>query len=268
MQEPSLYSPLPAVVPCPSRILLYISPLPQQWTAPQEHLPFCPHYRSSVRSRRSSLSISTAAAVTAPARSSLSLYSTAAAVTRARRSATCISHYRCRNAPLRSATPYFLTAPAVSAPAGALPKFPHCPQQCSLQQEAFPSIPSPSPPTPPPPLYFSHCRSSACSSRSLPPPPLTPLYFSHCRSSACSSRSLSPPPPLPSPSQQPPRHHGNPPPSCFFTTAVSACSSRNLLSIFPTTEVVPAPTGFFSICPHCPSSDRSRRSAIYFPTTQ
>ncbi len=30
---------------------------------------------------------------------------------------------------------------------------------------------------------------------------------------------------------------------------------------------MPAPTGFFSICPHCPSSDRSRRSAIYFPTT-
>ncbi len=53
---------------CSSRILLYISPLPQQWPLPQEHLLFCPHYRSSsVCSRRSSLSISTAAAVTAPA---------------------------------------------------------------------------------------------------------------------------------------------------------------------------------------------------------
>ncbi len=157
------------------------------------------------------------------------------------------------NAPLRSATRIsslpqqcllpqerflnFLTAAAVLAPAGSL----------SLHPLSF---------THPPPPLFPHCRSSACSSRSLSPPPSPPL-FSHCRSSACSSRSLSPPPP-PSPLPNsphatmgiPPHATMGIPPSCFFTTAV-----------------VPAPTGFFSICPHCPSSDRSRRSAIYFPTT-
>ncbi len=162
------------------------------------------------------------------------------------------------NAPLRSATRIsslpqqcllpqerflnFLTAAAVLAPAGSL----------SLHPLSFTH--------PPPPPLFPHCRSSACSSRSLSPPP--PPLFSHCRSSACSSRSLSPPPPPPLPNS--PHATIGIPPQLFLHYRSSACSSRNLLSIFPTTAVVPAPTGFFSICPHCPSSDRSRRSAIYF----
>ncbi len=165
------------------------------------------------------------------------------------------------NAPLRSATRIsslpqqcllpqerflnFLTAAAVLAPAGSL----------SLHPLSF---------THPPPPLFPHCRSSACSSRSLSPP-LPPSIFSLPQQCLLQQEPLPPPPP--SPSQQPPRHHGNPPPQLFLHYRSSACSSRNLLSIFPTTAVVPAPTGFFSICPHCPSSDRSRRSAIYFPTT-
>ncbi len=90
--------------------------------------------------------------------------------------------------------------------------------------------------------------------------------FPHCRSSARSSRSFSPrplpsqlpnPPPLPStthngpfplPFPTAPRHHRNPPPPAVFFTAA----------------VVPAPAGTFSIFPHCPSSDCSRRSTICF----
>ncbi len=164
------------------------------------------------------------------------------------------------NAPLRSATRIsslpqqcllpqerflnFLTAAAVLAPAGSLslhplsfthpppPSISSLPQQCLLQQEPLPPLP---------PSIFSLPQQCLLQQEPLPPPP--------------------------SPSQQPPRHHGNPPPQLFLHYRSSACSSRNLLSIFPTTAVVPAPTGFFSICPHCPSSDRSRRSAIYFPTT-
>ncbi len=49
--------PTTAVVPAPAGSFSIFPPLPQQWLLPQEHLPFCPHYRSSVSSRRSSLSI-------------------------------------------------------------------------------------------------------------------------------------------------------------------------------------------------------------------
>ncbi len=138
-------------------------------------------------------------------------------------------------------------------PSGALPVFPHCPssvcsrrsatyisslpQQCSLQQE-------PLPPTPP----------------RYPTPPSIFLTAAAVLAPAGAS-----PPPLPFPTAPTPPWES--PPSCFLHYRSSACSSRNLLSIFPTTAVVPAPTGFFSICPHCPSSDCSRRSAIYFPTT-
>ncbi len=161
------------------------------------------------------------------------------------------------NAPLRSATRIsslpqqcllpqerflnFLTAAAVLAPAGSL----------SLHPLSF---------THPPPPLFPHCRSSACSSRS--PPPLPPSIFSLPQQCLLQQEPL-PPPPLPT-APTPPWES---PPQLFLHYRSSACSSRNLLSIFPTTAVVPAPTGFFSICPHCPSSDRSRRSAIYFPTT-
>ncbi len=69
-------------------------------------------------------------------------------------------HCRCSECSPQERYPYFLTAPAVSALAGALPKFPHC-------------------------------RSSVRSSRSLSlrPLPFTPPSFPHCRSSARSSRS-------------------------------------------------------------------------------
>ncbi len=170
-------------------------------------------------------------------------------------------HYRCSECSPQERYPYFLTAPAVSAPAGALPKFPHCRSSARSSRKPFP--PSPLLHPPPPPL-FPHCRSSACSSRSLSPPPLPPSIFSLPQQCLLQQEPLPPPPPLPN---SPHATMGIPPPQLFLHYRSSACSSRNLLSIFPTTAVVPAPTGFFSICPHCPSSDRSRRSAIYFPTT-
>ncbi len=115
-------------------------------------------------------------------------------------------------------------------PSGALPVFPHCPssvcsrrsatyisslpQQCSLQQEPLP----PAPPRYPTPPSISSLPQQ-CLLQQEPPPPLPPL-FSHCRSSACSSRSLSPPPP-PSPLPNSPHATmGIPPPAVFFTTAV------------------------------------------------
>ncbi len=144
------------------------SPLPQQRLLPQEHLPFSPNYRSSVHSRRSSLSIfSTAAAVTAPA-GALPIF----------------PHYRSSECSPQERYLYFLTAPAVSAPAGALPIFPHCrssarssrslspppsifslPQQCLLQQEPLP------------PSIFSLPQQCLLQQESLPPP-LPPSIFS------------------------------------------------------------------------------------------
>ncbi len=84
-------------------------------------------------------------------------------------------HCRCSECSPQERYPYFLTAPAVSAPAGALPKFPHC--RSSARSSRSLSL-RPLPFTPPPPL-FPHCRSSARSSRSLQQKPLLPP---RCRS--------------------------------------------------------------------------------------
>ncbi len=53
---------------CSNRILLYMSPLPQQWPLPQERYLFS-HYRSSGRSRRSSLPFSHCPSSACPRRS-------------------------------------------------------------------------------------------------------------------------------------------------------------------------------------------------------
>ncbi len=162
------------------------------------------------------------------------------------------------NAPLRSATRIsslpqqcllpqerflnFLTAAAVLAPAGSL----------SLHPLSFTH------PPPPPPLYFLTAAAVLAPAGASPPPSI----FSLPQQCLLQQEPLPPPPPPPLPNS--PHATIGIPPQLFLHYRSSACSSRNLLSIFPTTAVVPAPTGFFSICPHCPSSDRSRRSAIYF----
>ncbi len=122
-------------------------------------------------------------------------------------------------------------------PSGALPVFPHCPSSVCSRRSAtnISSLPQ------------------QCSLQQEPFPPAPPLPVTH-----------NGPSPLPFPTA--PRHHRNPPP------AVSSLPQQCLLQqepslYFPTAAAVPAPTGIFSIFPHCPSSDCSCRSTIYFPTT-
>ncbi len=149
-------------------------------------------------------------------------------------------HYRSSDRSPQEHYLYFPTATAVSAPAGALSTYFLTAAAVLAPAGAFPPVPSPSPP---PPSISSLPQQCLLQQEPLPPAP--PL----------------------SPSQQPHATIGIPPPSCFLHCRSSACSSRNLLYIFPTAAAVPAPTGIFSIFPHCPSSDCSRRSTIYFPTT-
>ncbi len=151
----------------------------------------------------------------------------------------------------------------MTAPAGALPVFPHCrssdcslrsaicisplPQQCLLPQERYLyfltaaavlapagsfSPPGPSPPRyPTPPTAPRHHRN---------PPP---SCFLHCRSSACSSRNLLYISPLPQQCllQQEP--------SLYFPTAPAVTAPAGALSVFPTTAVVSAPAGALTIFP-------------------
>ncbi len=64
-------------------------------------------------------------------------------------------HYRCSECSPQERYPYFLTAPAVSAPAGALPKFPHCRSSARSSRKPFPPSPLLHPPPPPPPSISS-----------------------------------------------------------------------------------------------------------------
>ncbi len=152
----------------------------------------------------------------------------------------------------------------MTAPAGALPVFPHCrSSECSPQERYlyFLTAPAVSAPAGVLPI-FPHCRSSARSSRSFSPRPLPSPYPTP------PPPSLSPPTtalPL-SPSQQPHATIGIPPQ--LFSSLPQQCLLQQEPSLyFPTAAAVPAPAGSFSIFPHCPSSDCSRRSTIYFPTT-
>ncbi len=131
-----------------------------------------------------------------------------------------------------------------------------------LQQEAFPSIPSPF--THPPPLYSSLPQQLLAPAGALPPP--FPPLFSHCRSSAAPAGASSPhPPPFPFPNS-PPTPPRNPPHSCFSHYRSECLPLAGTFSPFsPLPPVVLLQTGFFSsYVPTAPAVDRSRRSAIYF----
>ncbi len=202
-----------------------MSPLPQQWPLPQERYLFS-HYRSSGRSRRSSLPFFLLPQQCLPPQELSLRFPTALAVPAPAGALPVFPHYRSSDCSPMSATCIFPTATAVSAPAGALPVFPHCrssarsrrsanifphcrssarsrrslpiisplPQQCPLPQERylyFPtaaavSAPAGAPSIPP------HCRSSVCSHRS------TIYIFPHCRSSIYPHIL----PPLPTPPHQ------------------------------------------------------------------
>ncbi len=150
-----------------------------------------------------------------------------------------------------SATCIFPTAAAVSAPAGALPVFPHCrssarsrrslpstsplPQQCLLPQERKYISPLPQQCLLPQEhnIYFPTAAAVPAPAGAFP-------LFPHCRSSVRSRRSAIHISPLPQqcPLPQEPSHY------------------------FPTAAAVPAPPGAFPVFPHCRSSVRSRRSSI------
>ncbi len=155
-QERYLYSLTAAAVLAPAGA--FSSPPPQ----PNPTQLFFPHCRSSARSRRSFLCISTIAAAVSTPKGAFSVFPLAAAVTAPAGALSVFHHYRSSDCSPQERYLYFPTAPAVTAPAGALSVFPHC-------------------------------RSSARSSRSLlfsPPLPLPTSRLLHCRSSACSSRNL------------------------------------------------------------------------------
>ncbi len=228
---------------------------------PSGALSVFPHCRSSVCSRRSDICFPTAAAVLAPA-----------------------------GATQEPPPAVFFTAPAVNAPAGAPPVFPHyrsSARSCrsSLHLSTAAAVPAPQEFS----LYF-YCRSSDCSRRSatcissLPQQCLLPqeryLYFLTAAAVLAPAGAFPPGPSPPrhpplsppttalplSPSQQPHATIGIPPQ--LFSSLPQQCLLQQEPSLyFPTAAVVPAPTGFFSIFPHCPSSDCSRRSTIYLPTT-
>ncbi len=162
-QERYLYFITTAVVTAPLRSATCISPLPQQWLLPQERYlysltaaavlaptgafsspppprpnRFFPHCRSSARSRRSFLCISTIAAAMSTPEGAFSVFPLDAAVTAPAGALSVFHHYRCSDCSPQERYLYFPTAPAVTAPAGA-----------------FSSLPQPPPPPPPPPYQPS-----------------------------------------------------------------------------------------------------------------
>ncbi len=157
-QEPSLYFPTAAAVPAPAGTFSIFPHCLSSDCSRRSTICFS-HYRSSVRSRRSSLHF-----FPLPQQCLLP----------------------------QELSLYFPTAPAVSAPAGALPVFSHCrssdcsprsaiyisplPQQCPLPQEPFPYFPTAAAVSAPAgaPSISPHCRSSIRPRRSpsyIPPLP-------------------------------------------------------------------------------------------------
>ncbi len=194
-----------------------MSPLPQQWPLPQERYLFS-HYRSSGRSRRSSLPFFLLPQQCLPPQELSLRFPTALAVPAPAGALPVFPHYRSSDCSPMSATCIFPTATAVSAPAGALPVFPHCRSSARSRRSAN---------------IFPHCRSSARSRRSLPIisplPQQCPLpqerylyfptaaavsvpagafpLFPHCRSSVRSRRSSINTSSLPQQCLLPQEHH-------------------------------------------------------------
>ncbi len=187
-------------------------------TAPAGAPPVFPHYRSSVRSRRSSLHFFHCRSSACPRRSSLSIF-TAAAVTALAGALPVFPHCRSSECSPQERYLYFLTAPAVSAPAGVLPIFPHCRSSARSSRSLSPRpLPSPLPTTALPlsPSQQPHATIG-----------IPPQLFLHCRSSACSSRNLLSISPLP---QQCLLQQES---SLYFPTAPAVTAPAGALSIFP-----------------------------------
>ncbi len=216
-QERYLYFLTTAVVTAPLRSTICISPLPQQCLLPQERYlyfltpagAFSPPGPSPPPNPPLSLSQQPHATQEPPP----AVFFTTAVV----------------HCPLpQEPHPHFPTAAAVTAPAGALPVFPHYRSSDCSPQEHY--------------LYFPTAAAVSAPARAL-------SIFPRSSRSFFSSRPLPSPPRHPTPplslSQQP-HATQEPPPAVFFTTAV-----------------VPALAGTFSIFPHYRSSACSSRNLLY-----
>ncbi len=143
------------------------------------------------------------------------------------------SHYRSSGRSRRKLSPFF------PLPQQCLP-----PQELSLRFPTALAVPAPAGALP----VFPHYRSSDCS------PHERYLYFPHCHSSVCSSRSASCFPPLPQQCLLPQERK-------YISPLPQQCPLPQEPShYFPTAAAVSAPAGALSIFPHCRSSVRSRRS--------
>ncbi len=249
-----------------SRSLFYIFPNAAAVPAPTGALSVFPHCLSSICSRRSAICISPLPQQCLLPQERYLYFPTAAAVSAPAGALSVFPH--CRSSACSSRS-LFSSRPLPSP----LPKSP--PSPFHHPQRPIPS-PFPNSPTPPqesPPAVFFTAAA-------VPAPAGTFSIFPHCRSSACSSRSLSPPGPspprypnslpLPSPnppttahslSQQPHATTGIPT-SGFLHCRSSACSSRNLLYISPLPQQCPLQQEPFLYFPQCRSSACSHRSAI------
>ncbi len=203
--------------------------------------PFFPHCRSSARSRRSLLCISTIAAAMSTPEGAFSVFPLDAAVTAPAGALSVFHHYRCSDCSPQERYLYFPTAPAVIAPAGALSVFPYCRSSARSSRSL------------PPTSLLLHYRSSACSRRNL-------LYIPHYRSSACPGRILLYISPL---TQQWPLPQEL---SLSISTAAAVTAPAGALPLYfhcrssdrsrrstsrfvPTTAVVSAPAGALSLFP-------------------
>ncbi len=197
-------------------------------SAPAGALPKFPHCRSSARSSRKPFPPSpllhpppTPSISSLPQQCLLQqeplppsplYFLTAAAVTAPAGALPVFPHCRCSECSPQERYPYFLTAPAVSAPAGALPKFPHCRSSARSSRKPFP----PSPLLHPPHTPSISSLPQQCLLQQEPLPP-SPLYF--LTAAAVLAPAGASPPPLPFPTAPTPPWE-SPPPAVFFTTAV------------------------------------------------
>ncbi|RXN17925.1 hypothetical protein ROHU_026529 [Labeo rohita] len=150
---------------------------------------------------------------------------------------------------------YFLTAAAVSAPAGASSLLPHCRSSAFSRRSFFYIPPLPQQYLLPqePPLYF-HTAAAVSS------PAQAFSVFLHCRSSVRSRRS---PLRISTLSQQ--YLLPQEPPLCFHTATVVSPSQEPFL-YFLTAAAVSAPAGASPLLPQCCSSVRCSSNFLCIST--
>ncbi len=160
-----------------------MSPLPQQWPLPQERYLFS-HYRSSGRSRRSSLPFFLLPQQCLPPQELSLRFPTALAVPAPAGALPVFPHYRSSDCSPMSATCIFPHCHSSVCSSRSASCFPPLPQQCPLPQER--KYISPLPQQCPLPQEPSHYFPTAAA---VSAPAGAPSIPPHCRSSVCSHRS-------------------------------------------------------------------------------